>query len=287
MSRSFSNASLLAAAASLLVVGAASAQLKIPRVSPGATVTQTVGLTDLTVTYSRPGVKNRVIWGDLVPYDKAWRTGANEATTLATTDEIQLGGQKLAAGTYSLYTIPGKGEWTVVLNSEKDLWGAYEVKPEKDVLRVKVKPTPAEYQEWMQFSFEDLTPTTANLVLRWEKLRVAVPIAADPSPKVLASCRAAMDTASAANWRTPLQASTFCLNNEVALEEGRKWIERSIAVEKNYSNLSLLARWQARDGKKSDAIATAKQAIALAKQSKDRIDTIPTERLIADWSATK
>ena len=277
------NAVLPAAAASLLVAGPASAQLKLPRVSPSASTTQTLGYADLSVTYSRPGVKNRVIWGDLVPYDKPWRTGANEATVFTTTEEIQFGGQKLAAGTYSLLTIPTAGEWTVALNSEKDLWGAYEYKPDKDVVRVKVKPTPAEHQEWMLFTFEDLTPSTANLVLRWEKLRVAVPVAFDVNTRALADCRKALGP----DWRTPYQAANFCLTNDVALEEGRKWLDRSLAVEQNYFNLGVLARWHAKNGKKADAIATAKKAIEAAKQSKDPVDTVPTERLIAEWTAAK
>src|SRR5215813_10394309 len=93
------------------------AQLRLPLPSPNATVTQTIGLTDVTVTYSRPGVKGRVIWGELVPYDKPWRTGANASTTIAFTDDVTVEGKKLAAGTYSVYTIPGKGEWVVAFNS--------------------------------------------------------------------------------------------------------------------------------------------------------------------------
>jgi hypothetical protein len=128
--------------ATLMVVAplAAQAELKLPRPSPKATVTQTIGYTDVTVAYSRPGVKARVIWGSLVPYDKPWRTGANEATTFTCSEEITFEGKKLPAGTYSLFTIPGHKMWTVVLNKEKDLWGAYEYKPEQDILRAEVQP---------------------------------------------------------------------------------------------------------------------------------------------------
>jgi hypothetical protein len=275
------------AAASLLATAPARADLKTPRVSPDAVVKQTIGTTDLTVTYCRPGVKSRVIWGDLVPYDKPWRTGANEATNFTTTDPIQFGGQKLAAGSYALLTIPGKDEWTVVLNSEKDLWGAFEYKPDKDVLRVKVKPTAAEAQEWMEFGFEDLTPNSANLVLRWEKLEVAVPISVDVNALVLANARAEMASVKPDDWRTPLQAANFCFANEVALEEGRKWLDKSLAVEKTFGNLTLLAKWQMKDGKKQEAIATAEQAVALGKASKDKVETGPTEKLLTDWKAGK
>ena len=273
--------------AASLLGSPARADLKTPRVSPNAVVKQTIGTTDLTVTYCRPGVKNRVIWGDLVPYDKPWRTGANEATNFTTTDSVRFGGQKLAAGTYALFTIPGKDEWTVVLNSEKDLWGAFEYKPDKDVLRVQVKPTAAGPEEWMEFGFEDLTPNSANLVLRWEKLQVAVPISVDVNALVLANARTEMATVKPDDWRTPLQAANFCFANEVALDEGRKWLDKSLAVEKTFGNMTLLAKWQMKDGKKKDAIATAEQAIALGKASKDKVETGPTEKLVADWKAGK
>lgn len=287
MHRMFARAGLITAASSLLLAGLALAQLKLPRVSQSATLSQTIGLTDLTVTYSRPGVKTRVIWGDLVPYDKPWRTGANEATAFTTTDSIEFGGQALAPGTYSLFTIPTAGEWTVALNSEKDLWGAFQYKPEQDVLRVKVKPTPAEPQEWMSFAFEDLSPTSANLVLRWEQLRVAVPIAVAVNPMVLASFRTAVASARADYLRKCTAASRWCLENDPAPAAARDWLEQALAIEKNYSTLGLLARWQMKDGKKKDAIATAQQAIALGKASEDKVDTAPLEKMLADWRAAR
>jgi hypothetical protein len=271
--------------ATALLAPAAHAQLKLPRVSPATTVTQSIGLTDLTVSYCRPGVKGRVIWGGLVPYDEPWRTGANEATRFTTTDPIQFGGKDLAAGTYSLFTIPGKDEWIVVINSEKDLWGAYEYKPAKDVLRVTVKPSAAEAQEWMELSFEDLTSNSANLVLRWEKLRVAVPIVVDANGKTLAGARAAIDSMKSDDWRTPYQAANFCFTNDVALEEGWKWLERSLGVQQTYQNLGLQARWQMKQGKKADAIKTAEKALEVAKASKDKVDTSALDKSLAEWKA--
>jgi hypothetical protein len=271
--------------ASALLAPAAHAQLKLPRVSPAATVTQTIGLTDFTVSYCRPGVKGRVIWGGLVPYDEPWRTGANEATRFTTTDSIQFGGKWLAAGAYSLFTIPGKDEWIVVINSEKELWGAYEYKPEKDVLRVNVKPVVGELQEWMELSFEDLTPNSANLVLHWEKLRVAVPIVVDANGKTLAGARAAVEAVKSDGWVTPYQAANFCFTNDVALEEGWKWLEQSVAFQPTWRNLGLQARWQAKLGKQADALKTAGKALEVAKASKDKIDTSALEKLMTEWKA--
>src|SRR5258706_12497117 len=136
----FARSSVLAAATALALATPPLAQPSLPRPSPGATVKQAIGLTDVTVVYSRPGAKGRVIWGTLVPYDKPWRTGANESTTVAFTDDVTVEGKKLAAGTYSLYTIPGRGEWTWVFNSDAKA-PANEWDPKKDALRVNVKPT--------------------------------------------------------------------------------------------------------------------------------------------------
>jgi len=285
MRTNLSAAVLTVILAAALLAPAAHAQLKLPRVSPAATVTQSIGLTDLTVSYCRPGVKGRVIWGGLVPYGEPWRTGANEATRFTATDSIQFGDKGLAAGTYSLFTIPGKEEWIVVINSEKDLWGAYEYKPEKDVMRVTVKPTAVESQEWMEFSFEDLTPNSANLVLRWEKLRVAVPIVVDANGKTLAGARAAIDSMKSDDWRTPYQAASFCFTNDVAMEEGWKWLEKSLGVQQTYQNLGLQARWQAKLGKKADALKTAEKALEVAKASKDKVDTSALEKLMTEWKA--
>ena len=262
------------------------AELVLPRVSPNATVTQTVGTTDLTVTYSRPGVKGRAIWGALVPYGKPWRTGANDATRFTTTDDITVAGKTLPAGGYSFFTIPTPTEWTIVFNKEKDLWGAFDYKPEQDPLRVTVTPaTTAESTEWMRFSFENLTPQSADLVLQWEKLRVAVPITVDVNTKVLANARAEIAAAKADDWRTPYRAASWAFDAGVAKDEASGWLSQSLQREKTYNNLSLRARWLAKDGKKKEAIAAAKEAVAVGKASKDKVDTAATEKLIADWTA--
>jgi DUF2911 family protein len=288
-----SRRSCIAAALAVVAFAAPSyADLKLPRISPDAKATQTLGLTDLTVTYSRPGVKGRTVWGDLVPYDKEWRTGANNATTFTCTDTITFGGKTLAPGKYGLATVPGKAEWTVIINSVSDVWGTV-YDPTKDVLRVQVKPQPAPYREWLWIGFDDIAPVTdnvnlvcnqANLVIHWENLRVAVPIQVEVTNRTLAACRAAIAEAKADDWRTPFNAARYTFQNEVGLDEGRAWLDKSLGIQKAYSNLTLLARWQMKDGKKNDAIATAKQAIAAGQASKDKVDTTEAEKLVADWT---
>jgi len=277
----------VAALAAVVFAPAASAQLQLPRPSPKAGVTQTLGVTDLSLSYSRPGVKNRTIWGELVPMDKPWRTGANEATTFTTSDEITFGGQKLPAGSYSIVTIPGKDSWVVALNSDKELWAKTQYDEKKDVVRVTVKPAAAEHQEWMLLGFDNLTANSTDLVLRWEKLRVAVPITADVNAKALANARAAMTTLKADDWRTPYQAASFTLANDVAMDEGEQWLKKSLSIQENHTNLNLLARWQMKVGKKKEAIATGEKAIATGKASKETVDTSGTEKLVAEWKAAK
>ena len=150
----------------------AAAQFQAPYPSPKQTVTQTVGVTEIAVSYSRPLVKGRKIWGELVPLDRPWRTGANQATTVTFGDDVVVEGKKLAAGTYSLVTIPGKDEWTVIFNLDTALWYRTDYNAALDLLRVKVKPGPSEFRESFEIGFRDVGPDSAKLVLSWEKLAV-------------------------------------------------------------------------------------------------------------------
>jgi len=144
-----------------------------PRVSPMAGVSQTLGeATEVIVTYSRPAVKGRTIWGDLVPFDKVWRTGANEATTISFTDDVLIEGKELKAGKYALFTIPAQKAWTLIFNKQSDQWGAFKYNPGQDALQITVKPETSADREWMQFHFEKLNGTSANAVLQWDKLQV-------------------------------------------------------------------------------------------------------------------
>jgi len=264
------------------------AEFVVPRPSPNATVSQTIGLTNFTLTYSRPGVKGRAIWGALVPYDSTWRTGANEPNSFQTSDTIMVAGQKLPAGKYSILTIPRRGEWTVIFSNQKDLAGSTNYDPKQDALRVTATPdTNQSNTEWMWLGFEDLTPGSGSLVLRWQRLRLAVPITIDLNGSVLASARKEIATSDRDAWRNPLRAATWCFDNSVALEEGAAWLEKSIAAQPNHANLSLKARWLAKDGKQKEAIAAAKRAIETGKAAKPPADTAPTEKLLAEWSAKK
>jgi Protein of unknown function (DUF2911) len=150
--------------------------VKKVRVSPKAGVFQTIGITDVNVSYSRPGVKNRKIWGELVPYNKVWRAGADEATKITFSTDVIIEGKKLPAGAYGFFAIPGENEWTLIFNKVADQWGAFTYNESEDALRIKVKPVSNSNHDWLLYSFTDITSTTAQLNLIWEKLKVSFKI---------------------------------------------------------------------------------------------------------------
>ena len=147
------------------------------RISPKAFVMQTIGLKDVSISYSRPGVKGRTIWGELVPYDKVWRAGANEATKFVFAGDVLINGKKLSAGAYSFFAIPAKNNWTLIFNKVADQWGAFEYNQAEDAMRFTVKPQQNEFTEWLEYNFSDMKvnkdgKNSAVVNLIWEKLKV-------------------------------------------------------------------------------------------------------------------
>ena len=220
---------------------------------------QTIGVTDVTITYSRPGVKGRTIWGDplpeqastkgeatlddqnvrpkgapIVPWGHAWRTGANEATTFVVTDDVLINGQKLPAGSYSLHTIPTKDEWTIIFNSVANQWGSFNYDPAKDTLRVKAKPEwVAENQEWLEFWIDPINDNSAQVNIRWEKVRVPFTVEV---PNVEAVWRAKVDALIAANptdEKIPLSVAGAYANDD-KWDEAIAWADQSIKVKETF-----------------------------------------------------
>lgn len=142
------------------------------RVSPKAEVMQTIGFTEVSIIYSRPGVKGRTIWGKLVPYNAVWRAGANEATKIIFTTDVTIEGKSLKKGAYSFFAIPGKNEWTLIFNKVADQWGAFEYNESEDALRIKVKPEKGNWQEWLAYTITKINDSSALIRLEWEKLKI-------------------------------------------------------------------------------------------------------------------
>lgn len=279
---SFRRTLALALAAAPLAASVALAQPQIysPRPSPTASVSQWVGLTEVTVTYSRPGVKERKIWGGLVPYGEVWRTGANENTTIKLSTAAKIGGTEIPAGTYGLQTIPTDGDWTIILSKDADLWGAFDYKPEHDALRFTVKPQAAAHEERMSFSFDDVTDNTATLALRWEKLRVPITIESDTLARIGEKVR----------WNQPYQAANWCLQSGSCIDQGIKYVESSIALDSNFYNQRTKANLLAKKGDVKGAIAAGEAALAAAKAAKQTppaADVSALEKLVGEWKAKK
>ena len=153
--------------------------LALPQASQAATASQRIGLTDVTVTYHRPAVKQRTVWGDLVPYDQVWRAGANENTVLTVSTPVTVGGQQLPAGAYGLHVIPTKNDWTIILNKESTAWGSFFYDQTTDAVRFTARPQPADFQEHLAYTFESPAPASVTLLLHWEKVALPIPIAVD------------------------------------------------------------------------------------------------------------
>jgi hypothetical protein len=300
--------------ASFQVSAQTSPGVRAPRPSQKASVMQTIGVTDVTITYSRPGVKGRRIWGDpvaaqaavkgeatlddqnarpkdapIVPWGHAWRTGANEATQFVVTDEVFINGQKLPAGSYSLHTIPTKDEWTLIFNSVANQWGSFDYDPAKDSLRVKVKPElVAENQEWLEFSFNPVADNSAQVNLRWEKVRVPFTVEVkDIKALTLQKARAAVAAAPPDDWRTPLQAANYVFLSEDKVDstEAMGWLEQSLKAKETFGNLYTKARVLASQGKTQEAIAAGEKALVLGKA--DKSNTADLEKRLAEWKAKK
>jgi hypothetical protein len=255
----------LSAAALVLGAAPALAQLTTPLPSPNATVTQTIGITKAEVVYSRPSVKGRVIWGELVPYDKVWRTGANAVTKISFDTDVTVEGQKLPAGAYGLFTIPGKTEWTVIFNKQST--GApNDYAADKDVLRVKVKPAAlAENKELFTISFPAVSANGATLQLAWEKLKLSLAIGVDTNAVFLAKAKEAVAAAKPDDWRTPATAARYLYEAKYATEDAAKFLDKSLATKETFGNLSLKANVLAGQGDKKGALVWGEKALAAAK----------------------
>lgn len=252
-------------------------QIQFPRLSPSASVTQTIGVTEVTIRYSRPGVRGRKIWGELVPFGEVWRTGANENTTIAFSTPVRVAGTELPAGTYGLQTIPTQGDWTLILSKDADAWGAFEYKPENDALRATVKPRPAHHpHERMQFTFEELTDTSAEVVLAWEKLEVPFKIEVDTPKLVLAKAQEAL------RWQTPYQAANYCIDNNTCLDEAHRWLQASLALGESFWNHRAMARLLEKRNDTAGAIRHAEAALAAAKSAANP----PPANLVAELESS-
>lgn len=280
--RKFSVICLLLASAVLPLAAQQTAPaLKLPRPSQHQVVTQTVGLTDITVDYSRPVAKGRTIFGGLVPYDAVWRTGANEATQISFSDDVTINGQPLAKGAYSLHTIPGKESWTLIFNKVAKQWGSFTYDAAQDALRVTVKPQKAPFAEVFTIGFPDVTSDTATVALHWAELTVPFTLGTNTTAAAMAAAGAAVSGAAATDFQTPYRAASYAFDAGNS-DQAMKWLDQSLKAKQTISNLYLKSRIEAKNGSKAAAIADAEAAIKLAGPN-DKAFAGEIQKSISEW----
>lgn len=271
MSSQLSRLGLVALCTLCLGTGAfaqtAAPKIDFPQASPEASVTQRVGLTDIKVSYHRPGAKGRIVFGGLVPYDHVWRTGANEATKISFSTPVKLNDTDVPAGTYELFTIPGKDEWTVIIHKNMSQWGAYTYDAKNDVARVKAKPVALTTGlETLSISFNDLRDESATFNIAWEKVRVPVTITVDVKSTLVPQIEAVM---AAGGDKLPYnEAAMYYLASDLDLKKAAAWMDAAIAQNPKafylgYRKALILEKM----GDKAGAIAAAQKSLEGARQA--------------------
>ena len=256
----------------------ANAQIKTPAPSPTQTIKQDFGISSVELVYSRPGIKGRKIFGDLVPWNAVWRTGANSATRIKFNDDVTFGGQPLKAGEYALYTVPNENEWEVIINKGSANWGT-DYKKEDDIFRVKVKPMKLDQTvETFTMQFANVKPTTADLQIIWDKTAVAVPISTDIDKKVMAQ----IDDLINKDNRPYFQSAMYYVETGKDLNQALQWFNKAIEQNPNafymyYQKANTLAKL----GRKDEAKTTAQRSIVLAREQKNDDYVRLNEKLLA------
>ena len=269
---------LTAAAAFVLFV--ADAQLKTPAPSPTQTVKQDFGLSSVELSYSRPGMKGRKIYGDLVPYGKVWRTGANNATTITFGEEVSIGGKKVPAGKYGLLTIPDKNNWTLIISKQLDVTSPAAYKQDMDVVRVEAKPGKLDNTtESFTMQFANVKPSTMDVQILWENTIVSLPIAADVETKVMAQ----IDNLMNKDNRPYYNAAMYYMDNGKDINQALAWFDKAVALNPtafwiHHQRANALAKL----GKKEEAKAAANKSMELAKEAKNDDYVKLNEKLLAE-----
>lgn len=274
------------------------AQATFPRASQKSTVSQTVGDTEINIMYNRPNVKGRPIFGCqtndvlpkggvtypcLVPSGQVWRTGANEATIFEISNDVMVNGQKLPKGKYSLHTIPGASEWTIIFNKTSNQWGSYSYDEKQDALRVTAKPSSGEMMESMTIGIEDVSENTAKIVVSWEKLRVPFTLdIGDVTQRSIAKANRQIisDQIATANY-------IFSSKLTAQYQDAINMLDRANSAMETFGALNLKARILAETGKKDEAIKVGERAVEVGKKATPAANTANFEQTLAQWKSGK
>ncbi len=271
---------LTTAAAGITPRVASAQQLDLPRPSPLAKVSQMVGLTEVAIEYSSPGMKGRKVYGTVVPLDKLWRTGANAATKLTFSKDVSIDGKPVPAGSYALFTIPGKDSWTVILNKNPNQGGTGQYKQDLDLVRFTVKPEAIPQRERLTFLFSDTTENSTRVDLEWEKLRVSFAVKAATEAQVDAGIKALEDN----SWRPYNNAARYLLESKKDPEHAMQLVERSLSLREDWLNTWTKAQLLSQKGKTQEACPLAQKAKTMGDKNPDGFffaDDV--KKAIADW----
>jgi tetratricopeptide (TPR) repeat protein len=244
--------------------GGQATELKLPTLSQRAVNTQRIGLTDITITYCRPLVGGRTLWGKEVPYGQVWRAGANENTVIAFTDDVSVEGHALPAGSYGLHAIPTADRWTIIFSKNSTSWGSFSYNENEDALRVTVKPHPAEFEGALSYTFDDVNPNSTTATLRWEKLAVPFRVSVDVNTIVYRSIQNQLRGVGGFTWAGYDEAANWLLDTNSQLDQAMKWEERSILSEERFDNLLTKSQILEAQGKKQEAEAVKAKAFEFA-----------------------
>ncbi|MDX2304594.1 MAG: DUF2911 domain-containing protein [Microscillaceae bacterium] len=263
----------------LLFFSELKAQLTTPYDSPKAQVMQRIGITDVTVTFYRPSVGGREIWGKLVPYgfndlgfgtSKAapWRAGANDNTTILLSNDVKVAGQLLKAGIYGLHmALEESGKVIVIFSKNSSSWGSYYYQEKEDVLRITTQWEDAPMQEMLTYEFSEVTTNAAVLALRWEKKRIPFKIEVNTHDQVVANFENELRSSIGFNWTAWNTAAQYCLINQVHLEKGLEWADASIHApfigQKNFTTLSTKAQILSKLNREKEALTIMDEALPM------------------------
>ena len=264
------------------------AQLNLPNASPDQEFKQQVGFTEVQVKYSRPSARGRVIFGELVPFNEIWRTGAHDATTIWLSDSIKINGINIPSDTFSLFTIPGKSEWTIIFNKVAEMHGTSDYAEANDQLRFKVKSEKApRFYETLTIEINDLTKDGASLYLLWENTLVKFPLQSYADQRVMAEIGDRINVKKEEKPSLYYQASLYYFNNNKDGNQAYEWVKVANGKTQDAAYLQLQAKIEASQGRISEALATLAKSTDLAKAKKLEPILKANEKLVQDWNNKK
>jgi len=251
-------------AATSRIAGAQSFVLDLPLQSQRAELSQTIGITDITIHYHRPLAKDRKVWGGLVPYGKVWRAGANLNTTITFSDPVTIEGQPLDKGTYGLHMIPNPDEWTIIFSKNSTSWGSFTYDQGEDALRIKVKPKSADVHNALTYDFDDLQPDSAIIEMEWEKVAVPFKVSVDVHKVVQSSLKNQLRNLSQYTWMSWDDAANYFLAEKINYDEALKYADKSIENEDRFENELTKSKVLTALNRKDEAAAAQRKALDLA-----------------------